>query len=397
MSISRGSVRRRGDAYRVTYDVPTNNGKRRQRTETVRTRGEAEKLLTKRLAELDTGAFNEAGHMTFNELADRYLAARKHVVEGTTAGWYARNLRHHVRPGLGALKLEKIRPMHVQAVLDNVRNRSRTKQRGGELHPTSLRNLLTAIRAIFAWGIRQELLVRNPARSVDMPKAKRHEYPEFSLDVAHAVLAAVEGTEFALLVPFAMFTGARRGEIAALRWSDVNLSKGRFSIKQSAALLDGKTIYKAPKSDRSRRTEALPPSLVVLLTEHRRAQAVRHDRLGLPLPGPETLVFDREDASGWDVNELSRRWSRFVRRSALPRIRFHDLRHGFATLSHDAGESLHAISTALGHSSLGITSSTYLHLFDPQKQARARRFDAYLLSPVRDHSVTNGDLEAEKP
>jgi integrase len=101
------------------------------------------------------------------------------------------------------------------------------------------------------------------------------------------------------------------------------------------------------------------------------------------LPSGDTLVFDREDGERGNVNELSQRWSRFVRRTNPPTLRWHDLRHGFASLSHDAGESLHSISTALGHSSIGITSSsTNVHTFDETKRRRAVRLDAYL-SPNR--------------
>ena len=124
---------------------------------------------------------------------------------------------------------------------------------------------------------------------------------------------------------------------------------------------------------------------------HRKAQAqaVRHYDLGLPLPGAETFVFDRGDAEPWNPNESSRRCSRFVRRNELPPARLHDLRHGFPSLSHEAGESLHSISMALGHSSLNITSSSYLHLFDAQKRDRAKRLDAFLAPAV---AATDEDL-----
>lgn len=146
--------------------------------------------------------------------------------------------------------------------------------------------------------------------------------------------------------------------------------RGRYFVRRSAAIADGKQIEEAPKSQRSqrsRRTEALPPSLIILLEQHQRDQAQRREKLGLPLAIEDTSVFDRENGEPWNVNELSRRWSRFVRRDGLQAARLHDLRHGFASLSHQAKESLHAISIALGHGSIGITSLTYVHLFDTQK------------------------------
>ncbi len=374
----KGSVRKRGSSWIAVFDLPTENGRRRQSFETFRTRAAAEKHVRTRLTEIENGKFATCGKMTFNELADRYLDASKDRIETTSLRWYQRTLAQHARPTLGDMKIESIKPIHVQSTLETTRNVSRTKAKGSGLGASARRNVLIGIRAVFAWGVRMEFISRNPATNVDTPKVSQREYPDISVDVANLFLSAVLNTEFQVIVPFALFTGARRGEIAALRWSDVDLKRGRYSVRRSAAIVDGKQIEKAPKSQRSRRTEALPPSLVILLEQHQRDQAKRHDRIGLPLPTEDTTVFDRENGEPWNVNKLSRRWSRFVRRHGLPAARLHDLRHGFASLSHEAGESLHSISLALGHSSIGITSLTYVHLFDAQKRDRALRLDQFL-------------------
>ena len=174
------------------------------------------------------------------------------------------------------------------------------------------------MRAVLAWAVRMELLAKNPATNVLLPKVQEREYPEFSSETIRAIFEAVPKTEFEVLVPFAIMTGARRGEVAALTWADIDLARRRFSIRRSAAIVGKKQIIKVPKSARSRRTEALPASLVVLLERHRKEQALRYDRLGLPIPSKKTSVFDRSDASVWNANELSRRWSRFVQAKQLP-------------------------------------------------------------------------------
>jgi integrase len=380
----KGSIRECSpDVWLIVYDLPSVNGKRRQRKERLNAKkADAEKYLRKRVAEVESGQVTDGDRLTFDDLCERYLKASEDRVEATSLQWYRRTLDQHARPALGHMKLRAIRPLHVQAALDGARNVSRTKANGTKLGATTARNLLVGIRAVFAWGVRMELLSRNPANAVSSPKVTSREYPEFSISTVRSYLEAVKGTEFEVLAPFALFTGVRRGEIAALKWGDIDLSSGRYSIRRSAAIVNGKVAIKTPKSTRSRRTEALPPSIVTLLSRHRKAQAVRHHDLGLALPGAETLVFDRENADAWNPNELSRRWSRFVRRAKLPAARLHDLRHAFASLSHEAGESLHSISTALGHSSLNITSSTYLHLFDAQKRERAKRLDAFLAPAV---------------
>jgi integrase len=340
--------------------------------------------------------------MTFDALCDEYLKASRNRVEPTTLRWYERVFRDHARQILGSMRVAEIKPLHVQSVLSEARGILRTKEskakggRGKPLAPSSLRNLLVAIRAVFAWGVRMELVARNPALAVAVPKVPIRDYPDFNRDLLRGILEAVAGSEFHVLVPFALMTGARRGEIVALRWTDLDLVRGRYSIRRSAALFDGEQIYKSPKSQRSRRTEALPPSLVAILEQHRKDQAKRYDRIGLGLPSRETVVFDRENGEAWNVNELSRRWTRFVQRHSLPKLRLHDLRHGFASLSNDAGESLHSISSALGHSSLQITSGTYVHLFDEGKSKRGKRLDAYMTAAIRDTDVTSETPETSE-
>lgn len=381
----RGSIRRRSaGSWTLIYDLPPkDDGKRRQRRETVRcTKPQAEKLLAQRLEGVNGGRYNDGARLTFNELADRYLSASAGRIEATSLAWYTRVLAQHVRPAFGHMRLEAIRPLDVQSMLDNARNVSRTKAKGSPLGSSTRRNVLIGTRAVFNWACKMGLMSRNPAALVEPPKVEPREYPDFSLSVVTLFLEAVAGTDFEILAPFAIWTGLRRQELCALRWSDVDLDLEKYSVRRAAGVLDGKVYIKSPKSSKSRRTEGLPPYIVELLRGHRTTQAKRYDRLGLPIAGPDALVFARPNGAMWHPNELSKRWSRFIRKLGLPRARLHDLRHAFATLSHDSGESLHTISAAMGHSSLAITSKTYVHLFDEQKRDRARRLDAYLESAV---------------
>jgi integrase len=107
----------------------------------------------------------------------------------------------------------------------------------------------------------------------------------------------------------------------------------------------------------------------------------RYDRIGIALPNKDTHVFDRENGEPWNVNELATRWSRLVRRSKLPHIRLHDLRHAFASLAHDAGPPIHSIAETMGHASIGVTSATHVHLFDDARRQRAEKLDQLIKDP----------------
>lgn len=121
--------------------------------------------------------------------------------------------------------------------------------------------------------------------------------------------------------------GARRGEIAALKWCDLDLDAGAITIRHSAVNVGREVVYKAPKSKKSQRSDVLPPFVVDLLKAHRRQQKKRRGDLGFGRPHDDGFVFTRADGTSWDPSELLRQFSRLIRRRKLRAVRFHDLRH----------------------------------------------------------------------
>jgi len=319
------------------------------------TKTEAFELLGKWVERIRNGGLPKKGTMTFTDLADRYLAARKRSVAPTTLAWYRRNFEQHLRPALGGLAVVDITAAHIEEMLDGARDRSRTKHRGAALGPTSVRNLLVAVRAVLTWALRQGLVEKNVALIVEMPGESHVERAVLGVDDVKTFLAATAGTELDPIVATAIFTGLRRAELCGLQWGDIDLDVGRITVQRAAANLDGKVIVKAPKTKKSRRTDYLSPFVVAVLRRHRDEQQARYLKLGLAarLHGAArktAFVFDRRDGRSWDPNELSKQFSRLVRSKKLSALRFHDLRHSYASLSFAAGVPLSAISRSLGHS-----------------------------------------------
>jgi len=357
------------------------------------TKTEAQDHLEKWVERIKNGGLPKSGTMTFGELSDLYLAARKREVEPTTLAWYRRNFQQHLRPTLDDLLLRDITAAHIEAVLDGARDTSRTTRRGAPLGMTSLRNLLVAVRAVLAWGVKRKHVGENVASDVNLPAATEvAERPFLGVGDVKTFLRATEGTELEAIVATAIFTGLRRSELCALQWGDLDLDERRITVRRAAANVDGKVIVKAPKTRKSRRTDHLSPFVAQVLRHHRDEQQARYLKLGLAarLHGDarkKAFVFDRRDGRQWDPNELSKQFSRLVRSKKLPPLRFHDLRHGFASLAYAAGSSLKVISESLGHSGIAITAKTYVHLFDEGKRERATAFDAYVTSRFDDVSA----------
>jgi integrase len=320
--------------------------------------------------------------MTFNEIADLYLQAKTRSRAPTSLAWYTRNLKQHVRPVIGTIKLRDLKAIHVQRMLDGAKDTSRTKRNGEPLGATSLRNLLVLVRAVLAWGVKQGMVHENVASRVEPPRQEHIERPALTVDDVANLLRAAQGTELFAIIAAAVATGARRSELCALRWTDLDLEEGTIAIRRSAAVVDRQVVIGDTKTKNSQRSDHLPAFLVAVLRQHRELQHTRFKSLFGELEARRRLkdgyVFTMPSGELWDPNELSRRFSRFVRSKKLPHLRFHDLRHGFASLAFAAGVPLAVVSKSLGHASIGITANVYTHLLADQKREKAAVMDAYL-------------------
>lgn len=374
-----------GQKYVLTFEAPRvgDQGARRQRRVTYYgPKKGAEQLLRLRLQEARGIDYPDEDRLRFDDLADRYLIAKAISKELTTIAWYRRHLAQHIRPVLGPMHLREIKAHHIQNFLAKATNGSRTSRRGAPLSPTSLRNVLVTIRAILGWGVKQGHLTRNVAENVETPSIPHSERAVVDLGTLKTLLAKTASTELDAIVATAVGTGLRRSELCALHWGDLDFEAGTICVRRAAANVDGKVIIKAPKTKRSQRIDHLPAFVLAVLRRHRVAQAKRHLALGIGNRGADGMVFDRLDGRSWDPNELSRQFSRLIRREKLPAFRFHDLRHGYATLAFAAGVPLKTVSESLGHSAIGVTDAIYVHLRVEAKREKADRLDAYLDAAV---------------
>jgi integrase len=232
-----------------------------------------------------------------------------------------------------------------------------------------------------------DIVIKNVAQNVELPEATYVERAILELGDVKTLLGSTKETELEAIVPTAIGTGLRRSELCALRWTDIDLGTGTIHVRRAAALLDGKIIIKAPKTKGSQRTDHLPAFVLEILVRHKAEQLENLTQITTEFEARrrqrDGYVFIRRNGDPWNPNELSRQFSRLVRRKKLPLFRFHDLRHGFASLAFAAGVPLKVVSDSLGHSGIGITAQTYVHLLADQKREKAAALDTYLDSAVR--------------
>lgn len=358
------------------------NGKRRQRRETMRgTKADAQRRLRDLLGEIEAGGYADAQRMTVAKVGQRWLATKEHRVAAKTYAFYASHLRLYIVPALGSLRVESLRPAHIEAAIGVWTHGKRNDREKGALSSRSVAHLFNTLRTMLRWAVKMRMLAQNAADAVDPPRFERKEMRVVDAAGVTRLLRAAQGTDLQAIVAVAIGTGLRRGELLALRWSDVDLDQRRLAVRRSLETVKGVTRTKPPKTARSARTIALPPFVADILLAGQRRQTELRRGLGLTLP-EDGWIFVRADGSSWEPGAFSLAFARFVKRAKLPHIRFHDLRHSFGTLALASGVDLQTVSRALGHESTAITSRTYLHAIEALQQDAAARIDALLGNAV---------------
>jgi integrase len=197
-----------------------------------------------------------------------------------------------------------------------------------------------------------------------------------SPETVSRILRAAEGSSHHVALVIAATTGLRRGEVLGLRWDAVDLEAGRIRVESTAQAIGQEVEFVKPKTDRSRRTVALPPMTTDVLRRHRAEQAERRLAAG-PAWQDFCLVVERGDGAPVHPDVFSRWFARLMDRLGL-RVRLHDLRHAYASALLLANVHPKVASEALGHASVSFTMDTYQHLLPSMQETAAQAIQTAL-------------------
>jgi integrase len=376
----RGSVRKRGSTYTWYLFTPEPvTGQRRQHSKGgYRTKKECQAALNDALAALRVGTFVESSKRTVaSYLLDEWLPVMQPPrVRPSTWLSYQRNLERHVIPALGTIELQRLTPAHLTGFYRSLLTGGRLDGRGG-LSVKSVKNIHGALHPALKDAVRWGYVARNVADAADPPKVVTPEMQVWSPAQLRTFLTHVRDDRlYAAWMLFAT-TGMRRGEIAGLRWVDVDLAAGRVTPRKPRVEVNYKVHVSEPKTAKGKRSLALDPATAAALREHRARQAEERLIVG---PGWQDsgLVFTWGDGRPLHPERFSRWFERLAREAGLPKIRLHDVRHSYATAALAAGVPAKVVSERLGHANIAITMDTYSHVL-PGMDERAASVVARLI------------------
>jgi len=361
------------DAWRIQVYVGKGpDGNYRRHTETIRGRkGDAQRRLNELLANLDKGIYASPGKLTVAQHLQNWLEGYvKTNCSLRTYDGYQSIVTNHLIPALGQHQLKRLHPQLIQAYYSKALAKlsSRTVHHHHRLLSEALK-----------YAVKQGLLGTNPCQLVDPPSPKGKPMRTLTQSEVEDVLIAAAGSYYYPVIYTAVSTGLRQAELLGLRWRDIDIASHSISINQVLYKRRGVYQFKEPKTDYSRRRIAMTEKLADFLREYRLERERLYYQLGKSLT-PDELVFATCEGKPLDPSYLSHSFGKIVRKAGLRNVRFHDLRHTFASLMLLNGVAPKVISETLGHASVAFTMDTYSHIL-PGMQENAMRLLDQILPP----------------
>lgn len=338
------------------------------------TKKEAAAALSATITDQNRGAFIRPSRVTVRTfLVDEWLPAKTTTLKPSTAATYAQYLRSYAAPYIGDLELSKVDGGVLNALYGHLLSAGRTGASGrtGGLSPKTVRNLHGMLHRAFADAVKWRRLTVNPCLSADQPRKNSAELGLWSAVQMRHYLESLRGDRLHGAWCLLFTTGLRRGELLGLRWRDLDLTTGRATVRHTVTMVASQPESGTPKSVAGGRTISIDPATLSALRALRKLQAAERLLLGAAWLGESDFVMTEPDGSAIHPQVLSRRFKTQAKSAELPIIRFHDVRHSYATAALAAGVPVKVLSQRLGHADIGVTLRIYAHVMPGDDEAAA--------------------------
>lgn len=369
--------------YQLTVDTGINpeTGRRKQFKKRYATEAEARDMLATIQSDVVRDVHVHASSLTVEKACADWLAGRR--VKPTTLSAYTHALQP-LRDRHGDLSVQKLTKRDVDDLVTDLTTGEFKKSDGEPARKwtaNSVNPMLNLVSAVLTGLMKQGLLVRDVAQLVDRLPRPKKEMKTFTEHEVRTLLAKAESDRIGHAWHLAL-SGLRRGEVAGLRWSDVDLVDKTLTVAHNRVSVNGKAVEGDPKTDKSARTLPLTPALETSLKAARKRHSIERLALGEAY-GPGTHVVCDEAGNPYHPDTISTYWRTICKSAKVSAIRLHDARHTCGTLMHLQGVPIAVISAWLGHADSAFTMRTYMHSQDDALKAAAASLQS--LVTIRDN------------
>jgi integrase len=337
-------------------------------------------MLNEMAVEADRGRFTGTS-ATFGQLCERWLKLAESDLSPTTVHSYKELLRNHILPALGDVPVKNIQTIDLDQLYHGLQSRS-------SLSAGTVRRVHAIIRRAFRQAVTWGWVATNPAANATQPRLTKPDLSPPNVEQVGEILrtANERDPELGHFLHLAATTGARRGELCALRWSNVNFGLRTLTIERSIVEVPGSIVEKDTKTHASRRI-ALDQGTLSVLEAQRDLALGRASVIGLDV-GDDAYVFSREPdgAIPWRPDHVTKGFVAVREELGYQDVRLHDLRHFAATRLMAAGVPVRTVSGRLGHANPSTTLSVYSHFLEASDREAAN---------VMGQLVTKGGVAAK--
>lgn len=353
------------------------HGKQLLKSGTERSRREAERARVQALADHQRGLLPMPSQIRLADWLPRWLELKRPSLAPKTYANYAYVTEKHLLPLLGKRKLQDLKPSEVRAAYVYLADQGFSKSL---VHQTRV-----ILRQALQEAMFDEIVARNVAEVARLPGFRRGKSAR-ALDSREVgeFLGAAHHHRLGPLFEFVIATGLRRGEVCALKWAHIDFQNGLLRVRENVTVVNGKATLGAPKTESGIRDLHLAPETVELLEQHRQGQ-----------PHPAEHVFTNVQGQRLYPDSLTKLAVKIALRAGLGEVRFHDLRHTYASLMLSKGVPMEVVSEKLGHSRTSTTADIYRHVYaEEHEQHTLALSDLLTPKPLRLHSAA---LAVPKP
>lgn len=349
-------------------------GKRQRFYKTVNgTKREAEATLAKMKAEIDgNGIIAKPSVLKLSDWMAEWLDLYLPNIEATTRANYTERIATKLNPYLGNTPLKALQTSMIQQWVNALSKEE-------NLAPKSVKNVYLNLKAALDKAVLLNMIPQNPCTGVELPKLVKYQAEVYDDKEIEHLLEVCKNTDMYLFVVLEISLGLRRGEIAALEWSDIDFEKSVIHITKNRVIAGKEKITKAPKSQAGLRDLYFGEHLHTLLLEECKRYKADKKAMGGDFID-SNLVIRQKNGKGFSPDSLTQKWVRFRKNHGLKEIRLHDLRHTCATAMLGAGVSPKVIQTRLGHSDISVTMNIYTHSLPSMNRDAGEKIDGILFN-----------------